>query len=75
MEKIEITLATENIPLSMQITQVSEKLDYNAWNPRLRLIKHKRKKDVLHLEYEMLRGTVPPLEKQYDVPSELTESE
>ena len=51
MEKIEITLATENIPLSMQIAQVSEKLDYNAWNPRLRLIKHKRKKDVLHLEY------------------------
>ena len=54
MEKIKLTLATENIPLSMQIAQVSEKLDYNPWEPRLRLTKFKREKDVLHLEYEIM---------------------
>jgi hypothetical protein len=54
MEKIKITLATEGLPLSALIAQVSEKLDYNAWEPRLRLTKFKRGKDVLHLEYEIM---------------------
>ncbi len=61
MDKIEITLATENIPLSVQITQVSEKLKSDPMEHRLRLTKFKRKKGSLHLEYEILRDTVPPL--------------
>ena len=68
MEKIEITLATEGIPLSLLITQVSEKLDSDPIEHRIRLTKFQRKKGSLHLEYEILRDTVPSPEKQNDVP-------
>ena len=78
MEKIKITLATENIPLSMQIAQVSEKLNSDPMKHRIRLTKFQRNKGSLHLEYEILTLDKPTKsdnldrpEKQDDIPPEL----
>ena len=54
MEKIEITLATRNTPLSVLIAQVSQKLKSNPWKNRLWLTTFKQKTGNLHLEYDIL---------------------
>ncbi len=70
MEKIKITLATENIPLSVLIAQVSKKLNSDPMKHRIKLTKFQRNKGSLHLEYQILRNTAPPPEKQNDIPME-----
>ena len=80
MSKIEITIPTIKIPISELVAQVSQKLaDNTKDNLRLKKYQYRRKKGILHLEYEILKvsgesiegGNLDLSEKPDDVPPEL----